>query len=428
MQPYPVQQSRYYCQYRHMWHVPRGYSIIDVALNRVLLLLAFSLPLEGILQDFTGSTGRSLAFYLAVVAVGLAFLRIPQVLYNVGNAHGYILLVGVYAWTLILYYFFPLIDNNTNKLLIQLIILGGIFLYVSDRRDLRNRLLWAYWLGWMLLVLWSLSSYAHGDYQLWEHGSVIRVAQISGYTANQHARQIAAGMLVTFTLLLTQRRILIRFVGVVIFVVAAFVLLITNSRGGISSLLLTLGLFFMAQPLYARSSRRFATLGVLIVLLVFGLQYVFFETSDGRRFWNSYVLRVNQLLYAENDSSRERIAQATIDVFWEKPLGVGQQNSQAYLRERLGSAYDPHNYYLRILAEAGLPGTIMFAAGLYMVVRNGWRWLIYSGEDQFFWPLLYFLIAAATGRDFHFKVFWFFLAMNAYTPASSQSRSPVSVD
>lgn len=411
-----VDQSKRYYGYRHVWDVPRGSSIIDATLERVLLLVAFSLPLEGLLQEFTGSAGRSLAFYLGALALGLALLRMPHVLQNTRKSRGFVFLVIAYLWSFALYYASPMLDNTTNWLLVQLMMLAGTFLYIADREDLRRKLIWAYWLGWVLLVLWSLSSYSRGSYELYERGTVIRVVEISGYSANTHARQIASGIMVTLALMLSTRRAAVRFAAIGILFAAGFALLITNSRGGIFSLLLAVGLFILAQPLYFGASRRFTVLSVMSVILMIGFYYVFFETPDGQRFWNSYLVRVNEFLNAEEATSRERIYEATIDIFLENPFGVGQQNSLALLKEKLGVAFDPHSYYLRILAEGGLPGVILFGTGLYMVVRNGWRWQVNSGEDVFFWPLIYFLIAAATGRDFHFKALWFFLAMNALTP------------
>lgn len=387
----------------------------------VLLGVAFSLPLEGALLSF-GVT-RTPTFYLSVLAFGLAILRLPQILAELRRSPGILLLFIAYAWSFWLYYMSPQTGGSEIQLLVQLFALAAMFIYLAEDRRQREQLIWAYWAGWAILVLWSIVAYQMGDLRLSERGDVIRAVMLAGYSANTHARQIAAGMVVSLVLATGTRNWALRCLLLATLVGSSLALLLAGSRGAIFSLFITLALWVLANVRFSGISMgRVFQFGLFALVLGVGILYILTGTELGASLTRSFGARVDQMLDG-NYSGRDVLLEEGLEAASANLIGVGQGNSTAVLAEMTGVAKDPHDYYVRVLIEAGLPGFVLFAIGLFFIVRRGWIWSITAQQGEYFWPLIYFLIAALTGRDFHFKVAWFFLAMNALTPLTEYKRA-----
>jgi O-antigen ligase len=159
-----------------------------------------------------------------------------------------------------------------------------------------------------------------------------------------------------------------------------------------------------------------------IFLFIFSLLVVFLtisQTELGSNLFESNLTRIESIQEG-NVGARDRLWMGSIQVAMKNPLGVGSNNSLIFLSEEIGfgGLIDAHNYYLRILMEGGFIGFIAFIWGIKFIIQEGWRWMQKSGDATFFFPFIFILFVALSGVNFHLKIAWFFLAMNAVTPTT----------
>lgn len=414
----------------HMWRIPRGASILDNILLGLLSVIAFSLPIEGITTYYLPAGVRSFTYYLMILAAGIAFLRLPYFLGQFFSNFGFPLIAIVYFYITVLFIFNPIVDSAPTVLLIQLLVLAGIFTYVADDSRIRNQLMWAYYLGWCLLVLLSVYEFQTGNVDLNVRGDVVRIENLIGYSANQHARQIGVGIILSLALI-TENRVS----SVAKFAIAGFIgigsiaLLLGGSR---STLFITIAVSIMImfyktfiptlrhqEPVH----RDKVVQTLLIAIALLAIYFALTETSVGNTLLQSNFGRLQEIQEGKI-GKRDVLWASALEVAWEHPLGVGSNNSLYFIGQKVGfaSLIDTHNYYLRMLVEGGFAGFAIFMVGIWLIFWKGWIWAIQSGESVFLFCLLFMLLVSLSGINFHLKITWFFLAMNAVTPALQNGK------
>ena len=401
---------------QHPWRVPFGQSAIDVALGWTLVLIALLLPLEGLLEQLGFQGSRTPPFYLSVVAAGMAALRLPYLQANILRNRGLLLITLTFGWSHLLFIFNPQIDMRIT-LIPQMIILAAMFMLFANDEQWRKRFLWAYFVGWSILVFDSIRAYATGQVLIVDIQGAERVKDIVGWTAAQHSAQVGVGLVVGLGLIYTnvdwgRRGAIIAFM-----IAGSFALLITNTKAATVALFITLALWLMAQArTRATDPQRFLIrgFGALAVLV---LAYSALINSEiGRRLTEEHAKRFNALVSEGDYSRRDDLTEAGLKLALQNPLGIGQNNSVSAMSQLMGRAIDVHNYYLRILIDAGFVGGILFLWGLKYSLEQGWGWYRFNPAYDAFFPLVFLLIIAASAQGFHYKVTWFFLALNACTP------------
>lgn len=195
---------------------------------------------------------------------------------------------------------------------------------------------------------------------------------------------------------------------------------LTQSRGGF------LGLVIMGIP-YAFSSRRRGLRPLVLVAAVAVAALVFVPSSAWERLAGMKKLTSSYTIKdADVEGSAEQrytLAQTAIDLIITHPLsGVGIGSVPfAFVPYRRGiGGRDPHNTYLKMGAELGLPGLIIYIIMLVTV----WRTLsrarraartaaptIATGLANLQYGLLGFLVACIFGSYGWLSIFHLFLAM-----------------
>ncbi len=402
----------------HIWRIPREQSVLHRLLGYLLILIAFSLPLEGLLQRVV-ETDRSLAFYLTVVAAGLGFLRLLPLLNELRRATGLLLLIGVYVWLALLN-----VANNSRStseivLMVQLLIMAVLFVSWADDSKMRDRFVWAYWWGWFTLTVLSTYVLFSGDVNLVRNygAGYIRADEVLGYSTNQHAIQVGCGIVLTWVLLMRSKRLPTTLLLIASVVLSAVPLLATASHTGTIGIFIVLSIWFGTQIVLFARLRRSMVAGFVVLMVFFGIQQLIANSPLGASLFASYTARIERMVSREDFSRRDVLFLQGLAAAERNLLGVGQGNSlDALAAINGGLRIDPHNYYLRILIEGGIPGLIVFTTAIFLVLRSGWRYYRQTGKPDFFWPLLYLLVVAVAGRSFHYKILWFFLVLNVITP------------
>lgn len=393
----------------------------------ILASIVFSLPLETLLPHYFNT--RSHVYYLSIIALLFSLLHINQLILNFNRSKGLLLIILSFSWTILVYYLNPSsYDNGEIVLIVQLILFCLMLLFVADKQIWRTRLIWMYWLGWVILCVLSIQFYLAGNVYIYSYREldIERVIGVLGFSAAQYGSQLAAGFMVAFILFLRQEK---SFKKVLLFgsvMLGAVATLLTASRTSVISLLLAIGMYFIVEV--GRQRNKFIRENVATIFaLLLSLFVIFTQTKLGSSLMDPFVIRLNQTIQTGDTTGRTELAFAAWELTKENPIfGIGKGNA-GFAMSRYSPSHplgvDVHNFYLKMLVEGGGVGLFLFAVGLYLVVRQGWRWYQFSGESIYFYPLLVLLIIAIGGRPFHYKILWFFLACNTLTPYIDMSKS-----
>ncbi len=206
----------------------------------------------------------------------------------------------------------------------------------------------------------------------------VRDAGLLGYAGvNGFAAFEAMFCVFVLGLLPFVKGIWIRLGLMLVLVSGIYCLLFSFSRGGYIGLLcgmMTVGLL---------KSRKYLVLAIVIIL---GWQVLLPTSVQQRISMTTQGSSSGQF----DSSSEERLT------LWRDALGMFERNPvtgtgfDTYeFMHRVGSYRDTHNYYLKILAETGLLGMLLFLLLLRMLFTAGWR--LYRETDDPFWS------AVATG-------------------------------
>lgn len=425
--------KRAYSGETHMWRIPRGLSVIDTVLVFLLSIITFSLPLEGITTYYLPGRVRSFTFYLMVLAAGLAFLRLPYFMSQFFKNLGLPLISIVYFYMTLLYLLNPIVKNAPTQLLVQLLILAGIFTYIADDKQIRSQLMWSYYIGWCILVLLSIYEFQTGNVDLKVRGDVVRVENLIGYSANQHARQVGVGIILSLALI-TEDKInnILKLAIAGFMAVGSLALLLGGSR---STLFVTIGVsiailfyqllkpfFYHQKPVHKNKTIQ----TFLIAVALLGVYFALTETSLGNTLLRSNISRLEEIQEGKV-GKRDVLWTSSLKAAWDYPLGVGSNNSLHYVAQESKldtELIDSHNYYLRILVEGGIFGFVLFMVALGLILRSGWKWTLMSGNSVYIFCFIFMLLVSISGINFHLKITWFFLAMNAVTPPLVKQQKP----
>lgn len=405
--------------YSHPWRVPVGYSALDSVLGWVLVFLAFTLPLEGIFARLGFQGSRTPPFYITSLAIAIAGLRLPFILRGFKQNTGLVFITLAFAWSHLLYYFDPKVPLN-SLLIPQLIIMATIFTLMAGFSTWRSRFLWAFYVGWLLLVLLSIQDYMNGNVsvEMSLNKEFIRVKNIVGWTAAQHATMMGAGLIVGIGLFYQTTRLFLRGILLVTIAVGSFGILISNTRAPTIAVLLTAVLWSRIQ--LRHSGKQFdRRIGSVLNMIVIGIViYIGLSTTAlGEQLFSQHLARFEETLTEQDFSHRDELTRIGLEIALENPIGIGQNNSIFAISVVTGIwGLDVHNYYIRMMIDSGLPGFALFCAGLWLALKNGWIWYRLYPKADYLFPFIYLLIVAASAQGFHYKITWFFLAMNLVTP------------
>ena len=175
------------------------------------------------------------------------------------------------------------------------------------------------------------------------------------------------------------------------FVFVGFVLLGAKSWKRLFYLAIVSGSFYCVLFLFSRGA-YLATLVASIFISIIKSKKVLVLILFVLLCWqvvlpHSVVERISETYNSEGEldqssASRMELWKESLEIFYSSPLmGVGF-GSIAYLRLSGGSFEDSHNMYLRILAEQGIIGILIFLHILRLALRSGWK-LYKTALDSF---------------------------------------------
>ena len=370
----------------HESTVREGPKPIETLLRLILCLLAASLPNESILgnRDRWAGTGNTLPYYVGIAAVALSIFFLPRLFRSATRSRAWQLIVGAYTVAFAVL----LILNLTGQIRWLPEYTGSAdrwcknfymsLLFITFIQDVkwRRRVLLSYLGGWAFFVCAVLLSMARGD------ASVITVmgasrAAVSDMNENVQSMFGASGTILVVVEALRAKSVRWLAACAVAFVAGLAAMSVGSSRTAYASFAVALVFVIvisMRRPPAGAWLSRGRAIAAICLFLAAGIwlmsKVTFLESGT-----SSMTTRFDAAFSGRDMGSRDELAAATWRIFLDNPEGVGLGRTQ----ELLGDI-DPHNCYLKILAEGGVFGITIFLAAAYVVARNCRQWLRQSTE------------------------------------------------
>jgi O-antigen ligase len=294
----------------------------------------------------------------------------------------------------------------------RLAIMSLLFAFAARHETWRRRLVDSYLLGWSVFVTYGLYLLFSGLAEVVQHYEGVMRASLVGLDQNDQSVLLATGMV----LLLDEAFATRSFVKLPLCLGALLAGGVAFASGVSRSATLALAcgvvvvVFGWVRSGAARVSRGPAKLALVVVFLAGGAAWVFQSNPMIGESVGALSQRFGAALDRRDLGQRDDLVQRTWRMATANPWhGVGFGGSREYLGK------DPHNGYLRILAEGGAPAGLLLFAGLVLVGSSLARQV---GRGQRAGPagaLVVLLVWAAVGQALVEVPFWFFLGVVAGT-------------
>jgi O-antigen ligase len=393
----------------------------NVALAAICLLGA-SVPTDYLVAYVlqADDTFRTPSVYLSIVALLLAlpFLpgaglgkRIAPILLIVGSV-----IVGMVSLLTLRWSGFEGGPLGRVDWPLRLAATSVLFAFAASDPRWRRRLVASYLVGWAVFVAYGLYLLLSGEFEILQHYDVGRVS-LMGFNQNEQSVLVATGIVLLFDAMLVKGGLaaLPFYLGALL--AGGVVFASGVSRSGTLALAGGLTVAFVGWLRSGATRRPLARVKValFLALLVGGAAVVAQRTEVAREAVAGLGVRVSESLARRELGKRDQLARQTWRLVAANPWhGVGFGRTRAHL------GGDPHNGYLRIIAEGGAPAALLLLAGMLLVGAALVRQLGSRDGSGPASALVVLLIAAAAGQALTHLPLWFFLGV---VVASAQARS-----
>ena len=258
---------------------------------------------------------------------------------------------------------FDYVTSEMSKTVLMVFVVAGA---IRGPRDLERI---------VAAVFYAIALYAAvvlGRFDLGE-GSQWRLGRLYYYDANDFATVAVAVMPLGVLLAIRARSWVMRGLPIVALIVISAVFVRSGSRGGFLALIAS-SVFFILSFRALSLAGRFAAIGVVAVVIL---------AAGSERYWTQIGSTFSQTDYNQTDESgRLQVWQRGLGYVMSNPLfGVGTSNfsvaegqlSEMASRQQYGIGVKwsaPHNMFLQVTAESGIPALVFFVGMLASSFRG----------------------------------------------------------
>ncbi len=384
-------------------HIVFGYLGTFPFFTKVLGLILVALP---VLLIYTSKNKGEEAFIFAAYLVGSeVFIRMTGgfVLYETGK-YGVILflLLGIFVGKFkqvfsVQYVFFILLllfgiiftevpegESLRKNILFNLsgpIVLGISAFYFYKRSISKKKLIEA--LYFMLLPLFSMITYLYfrtPDLSELVFGGSANFATSGGFGPNQVATAIGLGMFIlTVFILLKERLTGYLFLDSIFLIYFTYRGLLTFSRGGIITAVVTLLAFAFFFMLYKKISIKILFKYILVTFFFIFAIWIYTSNVTGGMLNNRYTGKNALGVQKDITTGRGDLLAIQMTSFLDNPLGIGVGNGKyARLKRTVHVTGASHNEVGRLLEEHGYIGFILLLLLIFVPMFNFFRSDLYG--------------------------------------------------
>lgn len=406
---------------------PPAWDVVEKAAFGVMCMLAASLPNDSVLGGYDPESGvglRSPSYYLGILAAGLSVLFLPRLLQLFMRCRALQLLVGATTTALVILLAMVLtgearirteyaIDRPYKSMLMAL-----VFMYFASRPIWRRRLILSYLGGWIVFVAAALYLVFIGEAAVTLQFGAPRQT-VMGMNPNVQATIAASGMVLLLMEAIYHRNLWQLGAGIAGFALGGIVFVAASSRTGLAGLTAALLVaMFSTTRLAKRDRRRFILLRTIAVGVVL-VGTVFWLRSHDESFFEAFAsmeTRTGLALSGDDTGSRKEAMLATLGIVMAHPGGVGLGRTIDYI------GMDPHNGYVKIVAEGGILGLAFLLAYILVVVRDTANAAKRVEDQGAVAAFVLFSVAAASGQALVESPYWFFFSFIAFAPERVPQR------
>ncbi len=405
-------------------------TVYELPFFVMLCLLAASIPNESLFGGYDSSTGkgfRSPSYYLGLGASVLSTMLFPRMARACARSMPMVLLVSAFSVSLVVLTALVLTTDATYRHEYQIdrqyksVFMAVMFIVVTGHQLWRKRVMQSYLVGWFIFVVVALGLVVTGRATTVQH---FNAARISVLGMNENVQSTIAGsgavMCLNFALFERRSRHFALWAGLYVLGLAAFV--IGTSRTGLVGLVAGhLVVIVMGLSADRKGAARLSRLRVPVIVIGFFASALAIASQFGifDRAVTSMGSRSEAAFEGTDLGHRDQLARATLRIFTENPAGVGMGRTMDFLQ---GS--DPHNGYLKLAAEGGVAGMLLFVFAMLAARRNASAWMR-ADADEIGIAACFVLYAFSgfTGQALQESPFWFFFAFLAVLPGAASLES-----
>jgi len=324
-------------------------------------------------KGYTLMTGVPLTGGLALIFI---FFSIIICMFRKG--YSLILLNAIPLYLLMLFSITSLFNTTDYVMSISTILkIGtGVAMYCVLHNSIHsydeaNKVLYA-------IALTSIVPMLFGYYQFFTEGSGMRVNSIVG-TANAYGEFLSISFCGCLMLLLQPNTRSHRIFLICVIASMVVSMIISRNRGQWIALFSSLGFAYFGY-MGKIKARWLIISGILIAIFFSGMIIQRFEQLHEKHSWGGSK---------DTFEYRIEIWKRCIELIQEHPIiGHGIGTSQVALKNRFGDGTAPHNDYVRLLLETGVPVLFLYIMFLFVVLFNNVR-LIFDKKNWFInYPML----------------------------------------
>lgn len=382
----------------------------------LICALAATLPLDSLLGGYDPIAGegfRSASFYVGVVATFVGLLCLPSMARAFVRAGALVLMFGSFVIALLILIVgmltdgLPIVNNYGVDKPFKALFMACLFVWAAQRPGWRRRLMHSYLVGWGVFLGVSLGLLVAGQVEVVQAGEESR-RSLMQMNVNVQSILAASGSILLLGHVLSSRRLLTLVAAVVALGGGVAMFALGSSRTGVAAGMGGLGVLVIGvirardRPSLKEGAARVVLLAVGLAVsaaVVAGHESVIGEALD------SLSQRTTAAIEGTNWGSRDVLAWRTWEIFLRNPMGVGLGRTWDVLE------MDPHNGYLKMLAEGGIVGFALLLAALVMAGRSAARLMNSLQEVPIVAVFVLFSIAALFGQALVESPYWLFFAL-----------------
>ena len=257
----------------------------------------------------------------------------------------------------------------------------------------------------------------------------VRVSRESGFIDNPN--YAALGLVAAFAYLMLQtsysKKIKSRLVSWIFILFLGYIFIVTGSRAGLAVLVIVLFFLF----LFASAWRK-----VVLLVLSVAMTFQIIAVSSNYNFLGHSMVLIKRINYKEKfgeEDVRFVLWKGVFRIMEDRGywgMGIGQykanfpkyyaEESNKLILEIVNRGYylSPHNDYLAVLADYGIPSLLFYLMFLFLVYKKCFRQLVYPSEEDDtarflnrykLMMLTCLIIFGMSAENFQHPLFWFLL-------------------